>query len=462
MSSTCDNTVTAPVENQSPTSILLNPGDQWVCKFVNAPNPASIKVVKTVLGGSDTFNFNLTGNGGGPSGGLGNGGTFTWAPLAPDADYTLSETDANSGGYNLLARDCVLDQGSPAGGTVTPNGNGNGVTIHPAAGQAYTCTYTNTKQSLIKVIKLVDDKQTADWTVGASALTPPANISPTSVKTQEATTSDFTLDHLGAGGATTTLTETQQPGYTAGDVSCSSSNQQTQPGTVGSVNVSVLPGQIWTCTFNNTTNAASVKVVKLVGGQPAEGWRFGATAVTPATVVAPASAQTDVQGAHTFGLRTVADGGSSVTVTETLKDGYAYVDTACVKQGGVPVAVNQGLAGTLIVHAGDQVVCTFDNTVNEAKVTVRKTVDGGDPVAGWTFGRVDDVAGGAGCAAGHDGGREPGWVHVQPVDGVERGFFDDADRAAARRLLVRRRDLPRWRRARGHAEAGSWRHRQGP
>src|SRR5262249_28407416 len=187
--------------------------------------------------------------------------------------------------------------------------------------------------------------------------------------------SDFALSKVVAGGSSTTLSEVLQAGHTAGAVSCTSPNQNDQTGQAGAVNVTVKPGETWTCTFSNTTNTANVTVVKEGDSQNASGWTFGATTQAPTTVTPP-SGQTNAPGQLGFALDKVLAGGSPVTLTETLQAGYTFQNATCGKgQTNVPINFN-GLAGTLTVNPGDDITCTVNNSTNKANVTVVKKPDG--------------------------------------------------------------------------------------
>ncbi len=55
--------------------------------------------------------------------------------------------------------------------------------------------------------------------------------------------------------------------------------------------VTVKPSETWTCTFNNTTNTGTIKVIKKVDGVQVAGWTVNATnpagpaTITPGSVV---------------------------------------------------------------------------------------------------------------------------------------------------------------------------------
>jgi hypothetical protein len=125
--------------------------------------------------------------------------------------------------------------------------------------------------------------------------------------------------------------------------------------------VTVKPNETWTCTFNNTTNTGTIKVIKKVDGTQVPGWTFGASTDSP-TTVAPPSGQTDAQGELDFALSLVLAGGSPLTITETLQPGFSFQNASCADgPQNVPIDVD-GLAGTLTVNPGDEITCTFNNS----------------------------------------------------------------------------------------------------
>ncbi len=213
------------------------------------------------------------------------------------------------------------------------------------------------------MIKKVGGVQTAGWTINASNPSAPMTVSPGLQVTTNPGVPSFGLTQVAAAGSTVTLAEMLQAGHTAGGVTCTAPEKTNQTGQGGSVNVTVKPGETWTCTFNNTINTASVTVVKKVDGTPTQGWTFGASTQAP-TTVAPPSGQTDGQGQLGFALSKVLADGSPLTITETLQSGFSFQSATCAKgQTNVPINLN-GLAGTLTVKPGDAITCTFNNSAD--------------------------------------------------------------------------------------------------
>ena len=162
------------------------------------------------------------------------------------------------------------------------------------------CTITNTANTAqVKVIKHLDggDTAVAGWTVNGTVDNDPANsgrftapnpsnggLNASGVTTDDAgnpLTFDLTTVPS-PDGTPINLSEPAKDGYTLGAVTCSDGNPDTdnvQTGSAGEVNVTVSPGETWTCTFNNTTDPGHIKVIKhLDGGDTAvAGWTINGT-----------------------------------------------------------------------------------------------------------------------------------------------------------------------------------------
>ena len=231
-----------------------------------------------------------------------NGGTATSSTYSVAANtgsgYTVSENTPPSG-WDFKSLSCD-----------DPDGNNPSVVtgrlgwIKVSANETVTCTWVNTKQSTLKVVKKVDGTQVAGWTVNASTPAAPATITPGSVVTNAATTADFTpvedrgRRHLGdtdRGGS---------GGYTNGSVACTGPSAD-QNGAAGTVNVTVKPGETWTCTFNNTTNTGTIKVIKKVDNVQVAGWTVNATSPAAPATITPGSVVTNAATTADFAVSKV-------------------------------------------------------------------------------------------------------------------------------------------------------------
>ncbi len=206
------------------------------------------------------------------------------------------------------------------------------VTVH--TDETWTCTFNNSlNTATVDVLKKVDGVQTADWQIDATNPSSPLQVSPGSVVTAADSTKQFALDHVDNAGSSLDLAEVKQDGYTAGDVSCVADGQDDQNGTAGAITLDVSKGEAWTCTFNNSVNNGTIKVIKKVDGVQTADWTVDATDpgapanITPGSVVTVADATAD------FALDHVSNSGSTTTLSEVKQDGFTAGDVSCVADG---------------------------------------------------------------------------------------------------------------------------------
>ncbi|VAW01673.1 internalin, putative, partial [hydrothermal vent metagenome] len=135
----------------------------------------------------------------------------------------------------------------------------------------------------------------------------------------------------------------------------------------------------------------SVTVEKIVDGSPASGWEFTAT---PDSASPSATQVTGPDGTATFQWLIVSqDAPVDVTVTETLQDGFTFIDYSCTNE-----QTGQTLTAGFSLAQGENVTCTFNNiTTPDPQIAIEKTTNGadadtptgpqilvGDPVT-WTY-----------------------------------------------------------------------------
>jgi len=313
----------ATCTNGTPAAITVVGGATTTCTFTNTfvPPTGSIMVVKNTVGGNGTFaftsNFGLVS----PLTTTGNTVSQTIAGLAPGAGYTLSETVP--AGWNLTSATCT--SGTPTGVIV-------------AAGATTTCTFTNTQQGAIRVVK---NALGGDGTFSFTS-----NFGVTSLTTVGGSASQ-TVSGLTPGGAYN-VSETVPAGWTQTGATCT---------TGSAAAVTVLPGATTTCTFTNAL-PASIKVVKnAVGGDGTFAFtsNFGLTSLT--TIGGTAS--------QTFSNLNPSSGGF-YSVSETVPANWTQTSASCTN--GTPAAV--------IVAPGAMTTCTFTNTQQGAIKVVKNTVGG--------------------------------------------------------------------------------------
>src|SRR5262245_4938444 len=93
----------------------------------------------------------------------------------------------------------------------------------------------------IQVIKKVDGTQVAGWTVNASSPSAPMAVTPASVVTVASRSGERRVGKVWAAGSSVHLVKGHQTGYTAGAVSCVAPSLSAQPGSAGTVDVTVQP-----------------------------------------------------------------------------------------------------------------------------------------------------------------------------------------------------------------------------
>ncbi|MEX0666600.1 MAG: hypothetical protein WD598_17735, partial [Acidimicrobiia bacterium] len=133
------------------------------------------------------------------------------------------------------------------------------------------------------------------------------------------------------------------------------------------------------CTFTNTTNTATVTVVKNIGSDttPVAGWTFdGLLPGGSDPALFTANGTTSLLGQQTnnavFAVDHVSNSGSPLTLTEIpVQADFSYGGVTCASgPNNVPVTTTVH-GGTLNVNTGDNIVCTFVN--NPAGIGLTKT-----------------------------------------------------------------------------------------
>jgi hypothetical protein len=132
-------------------SVQLNAGEDVTCTFTNTKR-AKLTISKVTVPTGETQSFTFTpGNwNGGTTFNLTDGQSKA-SDLVTPGTYTASEGSVQ--GWVLTNRACVLTgtQTAKTFSTIT-----NGVSVQLNAGEDVTCTFTNTKQAKVKVIKTLN------------------------------------------------------------------------------------------------------------------------------------------------------------------------------------------------------------------------------------------------------------------------------------------------------------------
>ncbi len=308
--------------NGTPANITVAPGATTTCVITNtttAPPPVGlITIVKNTVGGNGAFaftsNFGLTSL-------TTSGGTAsqTFANLTPGSTYSVSETVP--AGWTQTSATCT-------------NGTPGAITV--VAGVTTICTFTNTQQAAITIVK--------NTVGGNGTFTFTSNFGLTSPLTTVGGTVSQTIGGLIPGGSYN-VSETVPSGWTQTSAICSN-------GTPAAI--TVVAGAATTCIFTNTQQGA-IKVVKnTIGGDGTFAFtsNFGLTSLTTSSGTAT----------QTFSLAP----GASFSLSETVPSGWTQNSATC--SNGTPAAI--------IVTAGATTTCTIINAKGAASlpdVTISKS-----------------------------------------------------------------------------------------
>ena len=387
ISSSCDDG--SPVDG-----ILLDPGEDVTCTFINAPL-GSATVVKTSVGGDGQFDF-FWGTGANPSIPEGEASTFSLTTPGPtasmdftnklliNAPYDLTETDSPPpvGSYvqtwNLTDTTCVDATGNT---TSNPGENGADATLVSDSGETVACTFTNTLEGTLVIRKqTIPDQFDQDFTFTGTVSDLSGTLKDNDIASAE-------LSHTSLPG-TFGSTETVPAGWALTDISCSGATSSTVSigGTIGfvdgdtDVSVNLAAGETVICTFTNT-KLGSLSIVKNAVGDDGV-FTFNHN-VPNADVASPFDIITSVDPLSVIST-TMLPG--SYLVSEVVPTNWDLNDIAC--SGNTDSTITIGAAGgfdpgdtgvTVDLLSGEDIVCTFTNTADGSLVAVKSTVPGGDP-----------------------------------------------------------------------------------
>ena len=378
----------------------------------NRANNADQFTVQVLNGASvinSIANSTTTGSGNTVTGGKGTTGVTA---LVSGTSYTLNEI-MTAGSIAVLADytgniSCSNSAvGSP---TILPNGNGQSFSLTPLAGDAITCTLTNTPiaptVSLTKALGSARANSADQFTVqvlnGASVINATTNSTTTgsgsTVTGGKGTTgvtalvsgTTYTLNDVMAAGSYAALTD-----YT-GSISCTNSTAGSPtvlPNGAGqSFSLTPLAGDVISCTLTNTQIAPTVTLIKALGGNRASNTdQFTVQVKNAGSVVNSLTASTTTgsgssvtPGSGTSGSTGVLSG-TTYTLTEVMVSGstaaladYSGTISCSNNTSGSPTILPSGAGHSfsLTPLAGDVITCTITDTPIAPIVTLTKALGG--------------------------------------------------------------------------------------
>jgi hypothetical protein len=216
----------------------------------------TVVINKSAVGGDDTFSYTASGSGIPPSFSItttGGSGSQTFSNLA-SGSYTVTEQGPPAG-WAFTGLACI----DPDGGTTV---SGQTATIDLDPGETVTCTFTNTRQGAITIIKdtVPDDPQDFSFTT-TGGLTPATF----SLDDDGDATLPNTQTYTNVAPGTYTITEGDPtPAFDLTGIQCTVSGAGTSatPNVAQRrVDITLGPGGQVTCTFTNTKRPP-------VGGDP--------------------------------------------------------------------------------------------------------------------------------------------------------------------------------------------------
>ena len=391
-------------------TIDLEPGTTVTCTYTNTDVRGSIVIVKdAVNNNAQDFAFTTTGTG------------LSDFSLDDDAgavgqDTLLSDTTTFN---NLIAGTYTVTETAVPGWdtSLVCTGNGNGgtatggvatIVLDPSA--TVTCTYTNTEQGTITIVKDALPDVDVDFDYSHDIVSDPAvsesfvlNDGTAGVDTQE-----FLAVSASAPQTSYTVSEAPEDGWDLTDIVCTSATGESLFNITNAtgdapagfdagddrVLITLAPGDDANCTFVNTQRG-TIDITKTAAGGDET---FDFTENTTGDPV-PFSIATQ-GGTGTLQQPFTAPGDQTYTIIEASKAGWDLTNIECTPVGTtgyfVTNAAGDGPAGfdagddrvVIDLGAGDAAGCTFTNTKRGQIIVKKATLPNPD-----TDGTVFDFTG---------------------------------------------------------------------
>ena len=343
-------------------SATLVAGADYTCTYINVRD-ADVAIIKTTVGGDNTFGFTTTGSGNpsDPAPSItttsGTGAAAFVVPFDvsnPSRTVTVSENTPPTG-WVLTSIACVNGLGVAVGTVVLPT-----VTIVATPGESFNCRFNNARLPRVTIVKRsVNGTGTFNFTGGTNGL--PATLA---LDTSAANPALSTTYDLLALATDTSISETIPSNYVLTSAVCTDGggtpvSTTLAAGTVTIAAAAVIGGLNLTCTFTNTRKSAQISFNKrwmgaIVGNQVT----LSSTGATNnPTLVATANSANEV------------DAGTAVTVyageTLTLSEAFGIGSASSYSQalsctGATDTDPSNGLA-IAATDNGATIVCTWTN-----------------------------------------------------------------------------------------------------
>jgi hypothetical protein len=325
----------------------------------------TINVIKSVIGGTDTFNFKI-------KQGSSTQNNFALTPPVDGQDSqgfskpagTYKIEEENNSDFDSKSLECVSSNGD------TFTYDGRKVEVDLSAGEAITCTFTNEKKrrnaGTIKIIK----KTTGGNDDFSLTIAPGNLVVPITTSSGIGSSSPIVLDAAaGPNGTTYSVTETVTTGWTLTNASCKNEDDQTQGSRSGNAvtNIVLNRNENIICTFENKRDTGTIKIVKkTIGGNGTFNFTGGLSSdfSTLATNNGEATTQVLTKQAGKY------------VVTESELQGWKLTGLVCT--GDTDNGSTTNLANRSVeidLDASENIVCTFTNT-KKGSLTIIKDAGG--------------------------------------------------------------------------------------
>ncbi len=377
-------------------NITLAAGEDITCTFENTKQ-GSLTIIKDAVP-NDAQDFSFTGTGTGISGftldddsDVTNSNTQTFSNLSTGS-YSI--TEGSTSGWDLSNLSCTgatsstITYTGASGGTNNFESGDDTVNITLAAGEDITCTFENTKQGSLTIIKdaVPNDAQDFSFTgtgTGISGFTLDddaegtnsnthtfSNLSTGSYSITEGSTSGWDLSNLSCTGATSsTITYTGASGGT--------NNFESGDDTV---NITLAAGEDITCTFENTKQG-SLTIVKDAVPNNAQDFSFTGTGTGISGFTLDDDAEGTNSNTHTFSNLSTG----SYSITEGSTSGWDLSNLSCTGATSSTITYTGASGGTnnfesgddtvnITLAAGEDITCTFENTKQGSLTIIKDAV----------------------------------------------------------------------------------------
>ncbi|MCK6626130.1 MAG: hypothetical protein L6R45_13270 [Anaerolineae bacterium] len=358
---TCDDGDSTGNIGTRTATIIVAPAETVRCTFTNTKrgiiiinkatdptaDPQDFTFTSTITGSANFALDTDTGNGTLPI-----SRTFT----APPGSYSVTETAVT--GWDLTDLTCADTVGGGSSGNVGTRT----ATINVSAGETIDCTFTNTAQPGSIVINknaIPNDPQDFGYLLTGVSTNTVFALDDDSDGTLPSSRTFSGLPH-----GSYTVIEGATSNWALTNLTCNdpTGNTTTSPG-FGLVNVALGPGETVNCTFTNTFNNAVGSITIVKSAVPTSTQSFTFTGALGAFSL--------VDDGTPPNSRTVLNlSPGSYAVTESAVTGWSLSGLTCADPDGGSTTNLSSRTSTIDLDAGENVTCTFTNTVATPSTTV--------------------------------------------------------------------------------------------